>query len=819
MLKALRLMRGRRLRLNFRGLKCLVFIASPIFLLSQSLVIRDMDASLLIGVQVFTTDYSFSSISDTEGTISIEDWDRQGQLHFSSLGYADLKLSYVDLVSVDFNVRLIRSSIEIEEVVVFGRSTFSSQDMSMQIETIDARAIQKTQSQTAADALSQHGNVYVQKSQMGGGSPIIRGFEANRVLLVIDGVRMNNAIYRNGHLQNAITIDPSVLDRMDVIFGANSLLYGSDALGGVVHFQTRTPDFTLAGQGQSSTQAYVRHSTANDELTAHLDFSVANQKWSSLTSISHSDFGDLQVGSKRSAKYPNFGKREFYQVYLGSGNDAMISNENPNIQVGTAYSQTDVLQKLSYKVADHAQLQANVQYSTTSDVPRYDNLSEYRNGTLRFGEWYYGPQRRFLASLSYKEVRKTPLYDDMRIIASYQRIDEDRISRNFNSPIREIQNEDVHVYGLTADFTKLLKEDKLRMDYGADVQYNRVKSSAYELNIVSSERNEEVLTRYANDFNSLTNFGAFFFFSGHKADFKWNAGARYSLTSAQLRYRNSTLVDWPEDLLNGVTNHNGSVTGSIGATQSLANGWELNGILSTAFRSPNIDDLSKVRVNVDEITFPNTDLQPEKSFNIELSIDKPFDRGELKAIGFYTRLNNAIATADFTTPTGETSWISNGDTLQVVANQNLDRALVYGISFQANYELTEQWRLKGSYNWTRGRELVDGEANRPLGHIPPVYGHVDLSYQSGALSANAVWRYNGAKPIEEYGGTVDNPDLATPEGALAWSTYNLYMNYKVRSSITIGIAMENILDKHYRPFASGVSAGGRNVILSLRTSF
>jgi len=782
-------------------------------------VIRDMDETLLIGVQVFTADYNFSSISDTEGMVSIEDWDRQGQLYFSSLGYVDLMLSYADLDSVNFNVKLTRSSIEIEEVVVFGRSTFSSQDMSMQIETIDAKAIQKTQSQTAADALSQHGNVYVQKSQMGGGSPIIRGFEANRVLLVIDGVRMNNAIYRNGHLQNAITIDPSVLDRMDVIFGANSLLYGSDALGGVVHFQTRTPDFTLAGQNQSSAQAYVRHSTANDELTAHLDLSVANQKWSSLTSISHSDFGDLQVGSERSTKYPNFGKREFYQVYLGGGNDAIISNENPNVQVGTAYSQTDILQKLSYKVADHAQLQANVQYSTTSDVPRYDNLSEYRNGTLRFGEWYYGPQSRFLTSLSYKEVRKTPLYDDMRIIASYQRIDEDRISRNFNNPIREIQNEDVNVYGLTADFTKLLKEDKLRIDYGADVQYNRVKSSAHELNIVSSERNEEVLTRYASDFNSLTNVGAFFFFSGHEADFSWNAGARYSLTSAQLRYSTSTLVDWPEDLLKGVTSHNGSLTGSIGATQSLANGWELNGILSTAFRSPNIDDLSKVRVNADEITFPNTDLQPEKSFNVELSIDKSFERGQLKAIGFYTRLKDAIAIADFTTPTGETSWISNEDTLQVVANQNLDKALVYGISLQATYELSDQWLLKGSYNWTRGREVVDGEANRPLGHIPPVYGHVDLSYQTGAISANAVWRYNGAKPIEEYGGTVDNPDLATPEGALAWSTYNIYLNYKVRSAYTVAVAMENILDTHYRPFASGVSAGGCNVILSLRTSF
>ena len=93
--------------------------------------------------------------------------------------------------------------------------------------------------------LAQTGEVFVQKSQMGGGSPVIRGFEANKVLIVVDGVRLNNAIYRSGHLQNVITLEPSELESAEIVFGPGSVIYGSDALGGVMDFHTREPRFAI----------------------------------------------------------------------------------------------------------------------------------------------------------------------------------------------------------------------------------------------------------------------------------------------------------------------------------------------------------------------------------------------------------------------------------------------------------------------------------------------------------------------------------------------------------------------------------------------
>ncbi|PQJ12549.1 hypothetical protein CJD36_002035 [Flavipsychrobacter stenotrophus] len=108
-------------------------------------------------------------------------------------------------------------------------------NVAQQVVVLSQKAIAASQSQTTADLMSA-ANIFVQKSQMGGGSPVLRGFEANRVLMVVDGVRMNNIIYRAGHLQNIVTLDNASLERVEVLYGPSSNVYGSDALGGVISF-------------------------------------------------------------------------------------------------------------------------------------------------------------------------------------------------------------------------------------------------------------------------------------------------------------------------------------------------------------------------------------------------------------------------------------------------------------------------------------------------------------------------------------------------------------------------------------------------------
>lgn len=131
----------------------------------------------------------------------------------------------------------VASSQTLDEVL-FSANKFAEKkkNIAQKIEIVSSSFMQQVNAQNAGDLLTQTGQVFVQKSQQGGSSPVLRGFEASRVLLVVDGIRMNNAIYRAGHLQNVITIDQNALERVELLYGPSSTLYGSDALGGTMHF-------------------------------------------------------------------------------------------------------------------------------------------------------------------------------------------------------------------------------------------------------------------------------------------------------------------------------------------------------------------------------------------------------------------------------------------------------------------------------------------------------------------------------------------------------------------------------------------------------
>jgi len=785
--------------------------------------IVDQENIPLTGVEVYSSNYSITAISDLEGLVQLNTDDLSIKVNIQYLGFETIQLSLKEIEALQNRVVMNPGETLIEEVLVIGRNELSKEAIPYQVRSITQEKIQSTNPQTSADALAQHGNLYVQKSQMGGGSPVIRGFEANKVLLVLDGVRMNNAIYRNGHLQNAITVDQAMLEKMEVIFGPNSLTYGSDALGGVVHFKSRLPKLNFTNKKASSieTNYLLRYSSANQEKTAHLDFNFGTRKFASLTSISFSDFGDLITGSQRNSKFPEFGKRTEY-VETINNEDVVRQNENPNVQIGTGYSQFDVLQKLLYQPSDKIQLIGNIQYSTSSDVPRYDQLTEYRNGQLRFAEWYYGPQKRFLASVTLKMLEPKRLYDKAIVIASMQEIDEDRIERNFGMTNRTFQQEDVSIGSLTIDFSKALNE-RHEFYYGLNAQTDQVQSVSFEEDIVSGMVNNNVLTRYPSDGSRMTIYGIYgqYHFSTPNQLGHLNTGLRYSGTSLSFAYKANDPIQWPGSFIDGISSNNSSLIWSLGWTQNYESKWQWRALVSSAFRSPNIDDMAKIRVRRDEVTFPNADLVPEKSINAELTIGKTISQNnrplfKISTTGFFTRINDAIVRGTVTQPNGSTLFIDGIDTFNIVANINAQKANIYGFSTSLSSQISERLQFEGSINYTQGRELNDSGTALPLAHIPPLYGSAALSYDPGPWNVKLQMRFNGAKPLDEYGGTTDNPDLATPIGALSWNTINLYGQYEFSKKMVFTLLVENIFDTHYRQFASGVSASGFNVGIGIR---
>lgn len=795
----------------------IIFLAFQTHVTAQSKVkIIDEKDEALIGVYINYN--NVNSTTDIEGYwIYDQSLKKETVINFSYLGYQDQSISLESIESNEFMVKMLPDARLLQELTIVGRTNAREIDLPYNIISVKAEDIVNSSVQNSADALSLSGGAYIQKSQMGGGSPVLRGFEANKVLLVIDGVRMNNAIYRNGHLQNAITIDPLILKQAEVIFGPGSLMYGSEALGGVVHYRTKSPLLNFDSQVKSKhkASALLRYNSSNHEKRIHFDHTYSTRHFGVLSSVSFSDFSDMRMGNKRSDKYPQFGLRPDY-VETINGIDNVLNNPNPNIQLGTAYNQFDFLQKYVYEVSDKIKSELNIQYSTSSDIPRYDNLAERQNGELRYAEWYYGPQNRLLISPKLTFKSSSALFDKMFIISSFQKIDESRISRNLNAPSRETQQEDVKVFGLTLDFNKRLNPNQ-KLIYGFDYHFNDVQSMAFNEDINNVLQTELTLSRYPSGGSQLNNAGVFIQHNLQNRDSTliWITGLRYTQQQVNLQYNTNDPFEWPDYFYSGVTSNNSALVGVTGINYQ-KNNFYLKTSIGNAFRSPNVDDLAKIRVNRNEITVPNPNLSSEKVINTELTLGYKSTQFSAAITGYYTLLKDAIIRENFALPNGSEIFVSRGDTLNVTANINASSGSIKGLSFNMLYQINTSLEFKSSLNIQRGISKDANGTESPLGHIPPSFGENTLSYTFRKATFQFSHQFNSFKRIENFGGSVDNPDLATIDGSPSWNLFNISSTIEFNSHFILNASINNLTDLHYRPFASGLSGAGRHIVLSIR---
>ncbi len=805
-----------------RQLICSCFLLASVWLGAQEKIqVLDEEGVPLIGVQILIFGENNGFITDELGKVSLSKEEIVGKtLVFQYLGYEELELAISEQSSFPMTITLQSSDLLLDEIILIGRNNEKKSSIIGQVETISARNLEALQLQNTADILASSGEVFVQKSQYGGGSPIMRGFEANKLLLVVDGVRMNNAIYRNGHLQNAMTVDHQSLERVELLFGPGSLVYGSDALGGVIHFRTKNLRFCADGIQRNFNASLSTHSV-NRGLGIHLDGSMSSSEFSTYTSISINRFGDLRSGQAfRPQEFPTFGLRNSFVETSSTGQDMISVNENPHLQVGSGYDQFDIIQKIGYKISDQFKTFLNIQYSTSSDVPRYDALIEENGlGELRFSEWYYGPQNRLLLSALFELDQQNKLYDRLSLLLAYQRIDEDRINRRFGNINRIFNEEDVFVNSVNLDAGKLLF-DRVSISYGADFQFNAVNSKAYSENVISGEQLNDQLSRYADGNNTLWNTGMFFKTDWYSKNqrLKLSGGMRQSFQGMKLHYVQRDIFEWPEHYYDGIESQTQAFVWNFYGRYSIERSTIRLG-LGTAFRAPNVDDLAKIRVNNNEITVPNVDLSPERTQNFELAYQFESERSNFQIVGYQSILKDAIIRDFFSLPDGQTSYLYEGDTLLVTANSNAALARVRGVTLSGNYRLSSTLRSEISVNITEGNVLDENrEVSGPLGHIPPWFATGSLLYEVGSWQSMIRYQYFSSKDINDFGGSVDNPDLATPVGSLDYHLLNWNITKKFGEKYMLQFGVDNILDSFYRPFASGVNGPGRNVKLLFKYS-
>lgn len=792
----------------FLGLSSIAF--------SQLITIKDRETDSPIDFVTLTSDSSTIILkTDINGEVYITPFKGFKKINIYTFGYKSIIKSYQELKDLNFIIYLETAIFKLDEVVISAtRWKQKISDVPAKIVTVSAKEVALQNPQTAADLLGISGKVYIQKSQQGGGSPIIRGFATNRLLYTVDGIRMNTAIFRGGNIQNVISLDPFATQNTEVFLGANSIIYGSDAIGGVMNFQTLTPEFSWTSKPLITGKAISRYSSANSEQTGHFDINVGWKKIAFITSFSSFKYDDLRMGSNGPDDY-----LKPYYIQRQDSVDVVVTNDDPQIQRPSAYSQMNMMQKIRFKPTDKIDIQYAFHYSETSNYGRYDRSTRLRKGLPRYAEWNYGPQKWMMNNLSIDYVTKTKIYDQLTMRLAQQSFEESRISRDLNSDIRFTQMEKVEAYSANLDFSK--KIDTMNtLSYGVEYILNDVNSIGQIENITTNN----VIKASARYPKSTWQSMAVYLNDQHKFSDKFliQVGLRYNQFILDAQF-DTTFYSFPftETKLN-----NGALTGSIGSIYRPVKNWIFSANFSTAFRSPNVDDIGKVfDSEPGAVVIPNPNLKAEYSYSGDISVKKVFgDWLEIDLTGYYTLLENALVRRNFTL-NNQDSIIYDGELSQVQAIQNAATATVYGLEAGIEIELPKGFSFSSDFNYQKGEEELDNGDISPSRHAVPCFGTTRLKYSANKLNLQFYTTYQGERKFENLSKDEQSKvNIYALDGngnpyAPFWYTLNFKAMYNFSTNLIVSAGIENITDQRYRSYSSGISGAGRNFILSLKAKF
>ena len=795
----------------------IVFFLSGCFLATgQTLHIYDLESrNALSQVSIISQSPPIVAITNDLGEADVSEFRGLQQIEIRTLGYVPVLVSYFQLEEASFQLYLEPSQLRLDEVVVSAtRWRQSSGRQPSKIATISAREVALQNPQTAADLLGVSGKVFIQKSQQGGGSPMIRGFATNRLLYSVDGVRMNNAIFRGGNLQNVISLDPFAMEKTEVLFGPGSVIYGSDAIGGVMSFQTIEPRLSESEKTLINGKAIARYSSANSEQTAHFDVSAGWKKWALVSSFSSWDYDHLRQGTNGPDEYlkPYFVQRQ-------NETDQVITQSDPLLQIPSGYSQINFMQKVRFQPSESWDFQYGLHFSETSPYGRYDRHNRKRNGTARYAEWDYGPQKWWMNNLSVSYNSNWNLFDKASLRLAHQQFDESRTERILNDPVRNGTEEAVNAWSANLDFIKSVS-DRNTLFYGFEYVLNDVNSTGRVEDVLSGESMPGPARYPMADWQSAA------FYVNEQLDlsprFRIQVGARYN------HYRLNAEFDtsfYPFPFTTSNLNR-GALTGSIGAVYRPAEDlvWNLN--LGTAFRAPNVDDIGKVfDSEPGRVTVPNPDLNAEYAYNADIGIARVFGQWlKVDLSAYYTILDNALVRRNFQL-NGEDSILYQGVTSRVQALQNAARANVYGIQAGLELKLPSGFGFSTDLNFQKGEEELDDGSKSSSRHAAPFFGVTRLHLRAERLNLSLYTVYQGAishdnlAVSEQSKAEIYAKDAEGNTYAPSWYTLNMKALYRLNDMFSVSAGLENITDQRYRPYSSGISGAGRNLVFSLTARF
>lgn len=643
----------------------------------------------------------------------------------------------------------------------------SNFDVPASLTILTNRMIRQGTPQTIMDLLHGMPGTFVQQTTPGQGVVIVRGLKGSEVLHVVDGFRLNNALFRNAPNQYIALVDSQAVEQIEVLRGPSSTLYGSDAMGGVVHMLTAEPRFQ-GSQWQARSQWRGIYSTADHGFLTRLSGATGKDGISVSGGVTGQDVDELRVGGGDRLPFTDFTSRA---------------------ADGKLLWQPD---------ADH-ELMLQVQLSEQPKTPRFDELvpgfGQTRPNSSTF---YFEPQMRAFGQARYRYHGETPWFDRMQVNLGQQLIIDDRRTRGFDSNNEDTEENSSRLSGLSMQFGKTLN-DSHALSYGLELYQDEILSSRFRTNLASGTHST-LTPRFPNS-SSMQSLGAYI------AD-DWLITPKLDLNTG-LRYSSFRIVLPNADAGQDVKLEPDHFTGHAGLRYALTERTNLVTNFGRGFRAPNVFDLGTFGSRPgNRFNIPNIELGPETVNSIDVGFKHASNRAEAEFIVFGAKYKDKI-TAVLTGERTESGAL-------ITQSSNATRLELWGVETGAHWFASEVLELYGSATYTHGKEEFEGE-QYPADRIPPLFGKLGL-----------VWRHN-AWEIDNYGFFATRQDKLSPRdyddprinpaGTGGWGTFNLRVQRAIDGGPTLAIRAENLADKRYREHGSGLDDPGRNLVFSIDWEF
>ena len=688
----------------------------------------------------------------------LSSWRRPGTVGICIMLFLALTLSK------PLHAQLQTDTLKIKEVMVTAAPALLLPQYSLpgSVGKVNRELINSTWSRTGAEALENATGVWLQKTNHGGGAPIIRGLTGNQVLLTLDGVRLNNSIYRYGPNQYLSQINPSWIDHIDVKRGSGSVEYGSDALGGVVNIHSGSPLYT------DESQLLINLGTT---LGTHY-------RLKNYTEISAS--GDVILTS------PDFYVKAGY-TRSSFGN--LISGSPEVTQVASGYLENAGNFKYAHKINENNAITIAWFRDIQKEVGRTDKM------TGKYDEYFFDPQIMDLGYIRWSISDHDKYFEKIEATLSYNKVEENRRIREANSFMQNNESDLVNTLGAKV-LIVLNIADNWKAASGVEYYQDRVNSSAYTLALLQASR-----TPYRGLYTDNARMKSASLFSNHVVDFgKLNLTFGARLNNTNIEGQDLEFGDFQVDPT--------ALVGSAGLNYELIKGFAVMAQVSTGFRSPNINDISSFGLFDYGFEVPSPDLKPEKSLSSELGIKMFFQKLSGTFTAYQTNLSNLIV---------RQPGVFNGDSTYngepVYQKTNTDKALIRGIETDWNWLATKKILVSAYATYTFGKDL---ENENPLRRIPPLFGQLRVKYKiSNRISAGSVLKA-ATKQSRLSEGDIDDdriPDGGTP-GWICWDAYAAYST----NSWIFSLHALNLTNSNYRIHGSGLQQPGTGLLLKLQST-